>query len=40
VKQVVGAVVSASMILTGALVAGFVGHGLWLVFLYGWDAIG
>jgi hypothetical protein len=38
-KQVVGAVVFSAMVLTATLGAGFVLHGLWLVFLYGWDTI-
>lgn len=39
VKAFANAVVGAALLLTFTLGAGFVAHGLWLVFLYGWETI-
>lgn len=39
VKAVVNAIVLGGLTLAGALIGGYVAHGLWLVFLVGWEAL-
>jgi hypothetical protein len=39
VRQLWSAIVLVAMLLTATLGAGFVAHGLWLLFLYGWETV-
>lgn len=38
-RAISNAIILGALTMTGALVGGYVAHGLWLLFLVGWDAL-